>query len=219
MAPRFMSVIVDVDSTLSAIEGIDWLASRRGEALRAQVAESTDRAMRGEIPIADVFAARLRLVSPSRDDVAELASEYVSRLESGAAESLARLTDLGVRVVLISGGIREAIIPLARHLGIPEGDVNAVRVFFAEDGTYAGFDEASPMTRNGGKATVVRSLGLARPTLGLGDGITDLELKTAIPRAVDSFAAYTGVIERPVVTSAADYIIRRFEDLPAIVLG
>jgi phosphoserine phosphatase len=219
MAPRFRSVIVDVDSTVSAIEGIDWLASRRSEALRAQVAESTDRAMRGEIRIADVFAARLRLVAPSRDEVAELAGEYVSRLESGAAESLARLTNLGVRVVLISGGIREAIIPLARHLGIPEGDVHAVRVYFAEDGTYAGFDEASPMTRNGGKATVVRSLALARPTLGLGDGVTDLELKTAIPPAVDSFAAYTGVIERQVVTSAADYIIRKFEDLPAIVLG
>ena len=214
-----MSVIVDVDSTLSAIEGIDWLASRRGDALRAQVAESTDRAMRGEIQIADVFAARLQLVAPSRDDVTELAGEYVSRVEPGAAESLARLANHGVRVVLISGGIREAIVPLARHLGIPESDVNAVRVFFAEDGSYAGFDDASPMTRNGGKATVVRSLGLARPMLGLGDGITDLEMKTAIPPAVDAFAAYAGVVEREAVTLAADYVVRNFAELPAIVLG
>jgi phosphoserine phosphatase len=214
-----MSVIVDVDSTLSAIEGIDWLASRRGEALRARVAESTDRAMRGEIQIADVFAARLQLVAPSRADVAELAGEYVYRVEPGAAESLARLANHGVRVVLISGGIREAIVPLARHIGIPESDVNAVRVFFAEDGSYAGFDDASPMTRNGGKATVVRSLGLARPILSLGDGITDLELKTAIPPAVDAFAAYAGVVEREAVTLAADYVVRNFAELPAIVLG
>jgi phosphoserine phosphatase len=219
MAPRFKSVVVDVDSTLSAIEGIDWLASRRSEAVRAQVAEGTARAMRGEILIADVFASRLSLVAPSRQEVAALAGEYVSRLESGAAESLATLTNLGVHVVLISGGIREAIVPLARHLGIPESDVNAVRVFFAEDGTYAGFDEASPMTRNGGKATAVRSLELARPTLGLGDGITDLELKTATPPAVDAFAAYAGVVERESVTHAADYVVRNFAELPAIVLG
>ena len=219
MAPRFRSVVVDVDSTLSAVEGIDWLASRRSEAVRAQVAEATDRAMRGEIRIADVFASRLELVAPSREEVAALAGEYVSRLEQGAAESLAKLTNVGVHVVLISGGIRDAILPLARHLGIPEGDVNAVSVFFAANGAYAGFDEASPMTRNGGKATAVRSLGLVRPTLALGDGITDLELKTAIPPAVDAFAAYAGVVERQSVTRAADYVVRNFAELPAIVLG
>jgi phosphoserine phosphatase len=183
------------------------------------VADTTDRAMRGEIRIAEVFASRLDLVAPSRQEVAALAGEYISRVEHGAGESLAKLTNVGVRVVLISGGIRDAIVPLARHLGIPEGDVNAVSVFFAADGAYAGFDEASPLAQNDGKATIVRSLGLVRPTLGLGDGITDLELKTAIPPAVDAFAAYAGVVERQSVTGAADYVVRNFAELPAIVLG
>ena len=219
MALQFKSVVVDVDSTLSAVEGIDWLAAQRSDALRAQVAEATDRAMRGEIQLTDIFAARMNLVAPSRDQVAALAAEYVSRLEPDAAESLAKLTNAGVHVVLVSGGIREAILPLARHLGIPDQDLNAVAVYFSEGGEYKGFDQNSPMTRNGGKAEMVRSLSLAKPILGVGDGITDLETRTAIPPAVDAFAAYTGVIDRPIVTSAADYIIQSFEELPRIVLG
>jgi phosphoserine phosphatase len=219
MAPRFKSVVVDVDSTLSAVEGIDWLASRRSDTLRATITETTSRAMRGEIQLADIFASRMDLVAPSQEDVAALAEEYLSRLEPGAPKSLAKLTNAGVRVVLVSGGIREAILPLARHLGIPDHDVNAVAVYFAEGGAYKGFDQNSPMTRNGGKAELVHSLSLEKPILGVGDGITDLEVRTAMPPAVDAFAAYTGVIDRPSVTSAADYVIRSFEELPQIVLG
>jgi len=92
-------------------------------------------------------------------------------------------------------------------------------VHFDENGSYEGFDQNSPMTRNGGKAEMVRSLSLVKPILGVGDGITDLEIRTATPPAVDAFAAYTGVIDRPAVTSAADYVIRTFEELQAIVLG
>jgi phosphoserine phosphatase len=219
MAPRFKTVVVDVDSTLSAVEGIDWLASQRSDILRAEIAETTGRAMRGEVQLADIFASRMDLVAPSQEEVAALAEEYMSRLEPGASESLAKLTNAGVRVVLVSGGLRNAILPLARHLGIPDHDVNAVAIYFADGGAYSGFEQVSPMTRNGGKAELVRSLGLTRPILAVGDGITDLELKTATPPAVDAFAAYTGVIDRPIVTSAADYIIRSFEELPAIVLG
>jgi phosphoserine phosphatase len=175
--------------------------------------------MRGELKLADIFATRMKLVAPSRQEVAALAEEYVSRLEPGVPESLAKLTNSGVRVVLVSGGLREAILPLARRLGIPDHDVNAVSVFFGEDGAYSGFDESSPMTRNGGKAVMIRSLPLPKPILGVGDGITDLELKTSVPPAVNAFAAYTGVIDRPLVTSAADYIIKSFDELPPIVLG
>lgn len=219
MGPRFNSIVVDVDSTLSAVEGIDWLASRRSEDLRAKIAETTGRAMRGEVQLVDIFAARMNLVAPSREEVGALAREYVARLEPGVLESLAKLTNAGVRVILVSGGIRQAILPLASYLGIPDQDVNAVAVDFDENGSYEGFDHSSPMTRNGGKAEMVHSLSLVKPILGVGDGITDLEIRTATPPAVDAFAAYIGVIDRPAVTSAADYIIRSFGELPPLVLG
>ena len=219
MAPKFWSVAVDIDSTLSAIEGIDWLAAQRGETIRAQVAETTDRAMRGEISVASVFGSRLTLVAPSRAEIEKLGGEYIARVQPDAKQSLAALANAGVRIVLVSAGLYEAVLPLAHHLGIPDADVHAVHIHFTNEGAYAGFDEDSPVTRNGGKAVVVRSLALAHPILGVGDGITDLETRIANPPAVDAFAAYTGVITRNEVVRGADYVLRNFDELMALVLG
>jgi phosphoserine phosphatase len=219
MAPKFRSVVIDIDSTLSAIEGIDWLAAQRGEEIRAQVAEATDRAMRGEIPIASVFGSRLALVAPTREEIARLADEYIACVQPGAGESLAKLTNSRVRIILVSAGLYEAVLPLARYLGVPDSDIHAVHIRFANDGAYKGFDEDSPVTRNGGKAVVVRSLALEHPILGVGDGISDLETKTSNPPAIDAFAAYTGVVNRKEVVRAADYVLRNFEELTALVLS
>ena len=218
MAPKYRSIVIDIDSTLSALEGIDWLGAQRGEEIRAQVTESTDRAMRGEIPIAAVFGSRLALVAPSREEIAKLAEQYISRVQPGARESLAKLTNAGVRIILVSAGLYEAVLPLAQHLGVPDADVHAVHIYFTNDGAFAGFDEDSLVTRNGGKAVVVRTLTLEHPILGVGDGISDLEAKTWNPPGVDAFAAYTSVVERPEVVRGADYIVRNFEELVAIVL-
>jgi len=211
--------MLDVDSTLSGVEGIDRLAALRSEAVRARVAEITDRAMRGEVALGDVYAERLAAVRPTRAEVIELGREYVARLEPGARESLATLADAGVKIVLVSAGIRDAILPLARAVGISDSDVHAVDVYFTDNGDYAGFDTASPLTQNGGKTIVVRKLHLPRPILAVGDGVTDAELKTLEPSAVDAFAAYTGVVERAPVVSVADYTIHSFEQLLALMLG
>ena len=219
MAPKFRSVVIDIDSTLSAIEGIDWLAAQRGETIRAQVAEATERAMRGEISVASVFGSRLALVAPSRDEIAKLGAEYVARVQPHAKESLTTLANAGVRIILVSAGLYEAVLPLASHVGISDADAHAVHVHFKNDGAYAGFDEDSPVTRNGGKAVVVRSLDLEHAILGVGDGITDLEIRTANPPAIDAFAAYTGVVTRKEVVSRADYVIQNFDELTALVLS
>ena len=69
-APRFRTVLIDVDSTLAGVEGIDWLAERRGPDAAAAVAAMTDRAMQGEIALDAVYGERLALVRPGRDDLA-----------------------------------------------------------------------------------------------------------------------------------------------------
>src|SRR5205085_3697398 len=56
---RFASVVLDVDSTLCGIEGIDVLAMRRGPEVGRRIAEITDRAMRGEIALERVYGERL----------------------------------------------------------------------------------------------------------------------------------------------------------------
>ena len=212
--PRFASVVLDVDSTVSAIEGIDWLADRRGPAAGAHVAELTDRAMRGELPLDAVYGERLAVVRPTRDDVDALAAAYVECVEPDAAGAIRMLRRSGIHVCLVSGGLREAILPLGTMLGFAEADVHAVGVRFGPGGEYAGFDASSPLTTAQGKRTLVASLGLPSPALAVGDGATDL----AIRPVVAAFAAFTGFVRRDAIVAAADYEVASFSRLLELVL-
>src|SRR5262249_28185501 len=62
----FATVILDVDSTVAGIEGIDWLAQRRGPDVAAKIAQLTDDAMRGTLPLEAVYGARLDAIRPTR---------------------------------------------------------------------------------------------------------------------------------------------------------
>ena len=211
----FSSVVLDVDSTLCGIEGIDLLAERRGKDFGGEVAALTDRAMRGEIALDAVYGERLALVRPSRSDLIVLAANYIGQLAPGAREAVKRLRGEGRRVVLVSGGLREAILPLSAHLGIAESDVHAVSVRFTDSGSYDGYDTASPLATASGKRAVVEALALPRRVLAVGDGATDL----AIRPAVDAFAAFTGFVRREPVVASADLVIDSFAQLVELVLS
>lgn len=209
-APRFRTVILDVDSTLSGIEGIDWLAARHGPAVTQEVSQLTDAAMRGEIPLESVYGLRMEKVRPSETDLTALRWAYRKAQAPNAREMLDAGRAAGIRWIIVSGGLRPAILPLANALGVPEADVHAVHVEVNADGTYAGFDEESPLTRQGGKPALVRSLGvLDGPTLAVGDGQTDAELRAV----VNEFWAYTGFVERPSVVARANRVVRSFSEL------
>ena len=62
--PKFAAVCFDCDSTLSRIEGINELASRRGR--KQEVSRLTEAAMNGSLAIDAVYAERLSIVSPRR---------------------------------------------------------------------------------------------------------------------------------------------------------
>ena len=213
--PAFASVVLDVDSTVSGVEGIDWLAGRRAPEVATEIAKLTTQATEGEISLESVYARRLERILPTESEVEKLAYFYERRLAPRAAEVISELRDNGVRVVLVSGGIRQAVLPLGLRLGFTPAEVFAVRVNFTEDGSYAGFDDVSPLTTTAGKAIVVQRLYLPRPLLAVGDGITDLAARPA----ADAFAAYTGFAFRPAVVRGADHEISSFEQLLRLVLS
>jgi len=214
-AAGFASVVLDVDSTLCGVEGIDWLAARRGPVAGARIAELTDRAMNGELALDAVYGERLGVVRPSRGDLDALAAEYERALAPGAAEAIARMRAANRRVVLVSGGIRNAILPVARRLGIDETDVHAVNVLVDDGGEYEAYDAHSPMTTAEGKRSVVEALGLPRRLVAVGDGATDL----AIRPVADAFVAFTGFVRRDPVVAGADAEVDSFDQLVELVLA
>jgi phosphoserine phosphatase len=209
----YASVVLDVDSTLCGIEGIDFLAARRGAKVGADIAALTDRAMRGEIPLDSVYGERLAIIRPTRSDIAALAEAYQRAVAPGAPDGIATMRAAGVRIMLVSGGIREAIEPLARALGFAASDLEAVSITFDLAGEYAAFDTRSPLTTQDGKAEVLGKAiadgRLPRPVLATGDGSTDV----AMAEAADTFAAYTGFVRRAAVAKAAALELHSFDEL------
>jgi phosphoserine phosphatase len=208
--PPYRALVFDCDSTLSAIEGIDELA----HAHRAEIAGLTDRAMRGELALEDVYAKRLAIVRPARRAVDEVGMLYVERALPHAVELIAAAHALKKRVCIVSGGLLPAVAKLAHSLSIAMSDVFAVDVRFDARGDYAGFDEASPLARSGGKTAVVRSI--ARASGGsiclVGDGATDLEAAGEVTR----FIAFGGVVRRENVFARSRITCEK-ADLAALV--
>jgi phosphoserine phosphatase len=208
----FRSVVLDVDSTLCGVEGIDWLAERRGPDVARRIRELTERAMDGEIALDSVYGERLALIRPTVADIAALAQLYRATIAPGAESAIEKMKRAGVRVVLVSGGIRQAIEPLASDLDV---ELRAVELVFDRNGGYAGFDSASPLATQSGKLEVVRSLALARPALAVGDGSTDVAMRDG----VDRFVAFTGFTSRAAVIANADAVAQSFDELTKLALG
>jgi phosphoserine phosphatase len=199
--PPYGTLVFDCDSTLSAIEGVDELGEITGVG-RARIAELTERAMAGALPLEQVYGARLALLEPDRAAVEELGRRYVRAALPHARELAQALLALGKRVYILSGGVAQAVQALAQHLGLPPEQVLAVEVFHDRAGRYQGFDELSPLTRSHGKLEVLREI--ARSDRGggvalVGDGATDLEAAPAARR----FVAFGGVARRPAVLERA----------------
>jgi phosphoserine phosphatase len=171
--------------------------------------------MNGEITVESVYGERLAVIRPTVREVDELSLEYRRTLAPDAPGVIARLRGAGVRIILVSGGLRRAIEPVASELGFERGDLFAVELQWNAAGEYVGFDTSSPMTRQRGKLDLVRKLKLASPTLAVGDGVTDLEMRDA----VDAFAAFTGFVARDNVVPHADFVIASYDELVKRVLA
>ena len=203
--PRFQTVVFDCDSTLSAIEGIEELAKLAG----ANVRELTEAAMSGAVALEVVYGRRLEMVRPNQEQLEVIGRRYIEAIIPGAVEVVGGLRAAGIEVLILSGGLKPAVLHLTRHLGLPDEAVEAVDVYFDSAGRYAGFDQHSPLARSGGKLQLLApdarrpTPDARRPLMLVGDGATDLEAASV----VDSFVAFAGIARRPAVIAGARIVI------------
>jgi phosphoserine phosphatase len=207
-------ICFDCDSTLSAIEGVDELARVRGPEIFAQVEAMTNEAMNGLLAVEQVFARRLEIIQPTRANAEAIGRRYVETVEPTAVQTVALLKARGWTPLIVSGGFRPIIAPLAAFLGIAR--IEAVDLFFQADGTYQGYDAAYPTTRSGGKPAVIARLRqelLPDRVVMIGDGVSDLEAKPVVDRFI-GFGRYT---TRPKVRAEAHAFITSLDQLPALL--
>lgn len=199
----FDIICFDCDSTLSKIEGIDELG--RSVDKFDQMALLTNAAMNGELALEAVYGKRLNLIKPDKSQIDWLADLYISEIVEGVERVFSTLLEQDKQLHIISGGIRQAILPLAKKIGIRENQVHAVDVLFNNDGSYHNFNSRSPLVKTGGKAVVCKQINNSHVAMAMiGDGKTDLEAKQAGAKVI----GFGGVIQRDIVVEQADVFVK-----------
>lgn len=188
-------VVMDVDSTVITGEVIEMLAGHAGA--REEVAEITERAMRGEIDFETSLRARVATLAGLPVTVLDEVREEMT-LTPGARRLVDELHRSGWPVGLVSGGFIELVEPLARHLGIRFARANGLEV---RDGELTG-RLRGPVVDSRAKAAALRELAEAEgvpmaDTVAVGDGANDLEMLAAAGLGI-AFNA------KPVVRAQAD---------------
>lgn len=188
-------LIADMDSTMITVECIDELADYAG--IKPQIAEVTERAMRGELDFAAALDARVALLKGLGEDAIERCLAERVRITPGAEALVKTMRANGAETILISGGFTRFAEPVARQIGF--GRAIANRLMIADgvlDGTVAKpiVDSA---TKEATLVEAVATLGLdPAETLAVGDGANDLAM---IRRAGLGVAFHA----KPIVAAAA----------------
>jgi len=174
----------------------------------------TNAAMNGGTPMEEIFAKRLDIIKPTKVELEAIGAQYIATVEPTAVETLDKLRAAGWKIAIVSGGFTQAIMPLAKFLGVAR--VEAVVLKFNEDGTYAGFDETCPTSKSKGKNMIARRLRAdfkAQIVVMVGDGASDLEVRGDVDKVI-GFGRY---VVRPKVKAGADAFIMALEELPGIL--
>jgi len=212
------SVIFDFDSTLIAIESLEKILSASLESrpeVVAAIEAITAKGMNGQLSFGESLAQRLALAAPCKADVQQFGQEAYKYLTPGIDAVIRELHEREVDVRIVSGGLMEAILPLARVLGIPEGNVHAVRLVWSETGSFMGIDPGDPFShskRLGFEGIVDK---LKRPIVVIGDGMTDYQLYES--RLADAFIAFTGHVKRGSVINVAQHFAANAKEVQTLL--
>lgn len=167
-------LIMDVDSTLIQEEGIDLLGEEAG--VGAQVADITERAMRGELDFKQALDERVGLLKGLPEAIFDKVLECM-HFTQGAKELVDELHRRGFKVGVVSGGFHETVDKLAERLQLDYVQANRLEVV---DGVLTGRVLGEVVTKEVKKAKLQEWAAENRLTLNqtiaMGDGANDLPM-------------------------------------------
>lgn len=219
-------IIFDVDSTLLAVESLDFAVERALEASpdgperTRELKAITDRGMAGALDFRTSLEQRLAIASLAREQVEEAGEALRSHPTPGMADLIERLRQKNCDVAAVSGGFIDLVEPALKDMGLSPGEMRANRFVYDDEGRVSGFDRANPLSRSGGKAGVVKGLKAltGRPlAVMIGDGMTDYE--AFAKGAADSFIGFGAVAERAPVRAKAPAYADSVDALSKMLLG
>ena len=189
-------LVADMDSTMIGQECIDELADYAG--FKPEVAEITERAMRGELDFAHALAERVALLKGLDATVIGRCLAERIRPNPGAATLVRTMRAHGAYTLLVSGGFSDFVSPIAAELGFDDFRANVLE---RHGDALTGRTQGPVVDSASKKAALLEAqtgLGLSSDAvLAIGDGANDLPMIEASGLGI----AYRA---KPVLAGAAD---------------
>lgn len=209
-------IIIDFDSTFSRVEALDVLCeiSLEGkpdaEKSLRKIQEITDMGMEGRISFRESLKKRLEILQARKSHLPVLTEKLKGLVSVSFKRNKQYIKKYSDRIYILSNGFKDFIVPVVAEYGIRESHVHANAFTYGPDGEIKEFDHDNPLSENGGKPKVVKSLNLSGEICALGDGYTDYEIKKE--GAADKFYAFTENVKRDSVVKEADFTVASLDE-------
>ena len=171
-------LVADMDSTMITIECIDELADYAG--IKPQIAEITERAMRGELDFEAALDERVGLLKDLDELVLERCHAERVEIMGGAIPLIHTMKRNGARTILVSGGFTHFADKVGRDIGFDAMVSNRLGL---ADGKLDGTVEKPIVNSETKRLTLVETaaeMGLdLADTMAVGDGANDIPMLEA----------------------------------------
>jgi len=209
--------IIDFDSTFTQVEAMEELAAMslkndpEKDAIIEQIKHLTDLAMDGKMPFNKSLKARIALLSAKKYHINMLVNKLRKKVSPSFARNKAFFKQYQGRVLIVSGGFKEFIVPVVKSFNIDENCVYANTFIYDKKNNIIGADEDNFLAQNGGKVKLLKQLKLKGKVIAIGDGYTDYEMRES--GMAEQFFAFTENIARERVIAKADYIAPSLDEI------
>ncbi len=193
------TVIFDFDSTLITCETLEEVLKEKiaDPERMQQIKEITEQGMSGKMSFLSSLESRLRMATVSRQDFYAFGRRAAQFLTPGMAELIQELKEQAVDIWIVSGTVRDVLLPIGNLLGLPENRLLGISLLWSRDGIYAGIDATRPINRSKWEGAKEVSVHWSSPKIAVGDGITDYALYEH--KLVDNFIAFTQNVRRQAI--------------------
>lgn len=168
-------LVADMDSTMITVECIDELADYAG--IKAQIADVTEAAMRGELDFGEALDARVALLKGLDAGAIDRCLAERVRLMPGARVLVQTMKNHGARTILVSGGFTRFAEPVGEQIGFDRVIANELLI---EGGALTGAVTKPIVDSATKERTLLEALadrGMdAEAALAVGDGANDLAM-------------------------------------------
>lgn len=208
--------IIDFDSTITKVEGLDQLAaialahSSDGTKVVQQIKELTDAGMNGELSLSESLSKRMSLLNANKRHVDALVEFLLENISESFERNKKFLQEYADQILVVSSGFKDFIIPVVSYLGLKAENVYANTFIYNDNGDIIGVDNSNVLSQTGGKIELVKSLNLDAHVSVIGDGFTDYEIKQH--GLADRFYAFVENVERQKVVDVADFTIKSLDE-------